>query len=416
MRGIPEDLQQEMTDAFLRNFQRVLVWTLGLQCVVAIPLFAARKVWAFVLIALLLALILILPHRLLRQRRVRSAGWLLAGFGLALSGGLAVVSGGIRSPVLFSQLSLIVAATLILGLRRTLLLAIPLMALDLGLAIYQFSGGQLPLIFPMPPVLSWFILLAAVVMGVSNVRLAMTWLGETLGERRQMFERLRKLTSHQEDVREEERHSVAREIHEDLGQQLIGVRLCAAGLARELETADPQAGRAEALAQVARLSRLVDDAIKTVRGIASELRPAVLDILGLKFALEGLAREFQSGSELPCALDLDAVQADEATAIAIFRVVQEALTNVRKHAQATRVWITLKQDGGAITLTVRDDGRGLQPEDLAKTSGFGLAGMREKATAREGTFEISTGPEGGTVLRFQLPGGVADRSRAAGQG
>jgi signal transduction histidine kinase len=416
MRGIPEDLQKELTVAFLGNFQRVLLWTLTLQILVSIPLFAVRKAWAFVFMALLLALLLILPRQLLRQGRVQSAGWLLAVTVLLGGVGITVLSGGIRSPALFSQLSVIVAATLILRLRGALLLAIPFLTLDLGLAIYQASGRQLPLIFPMPPIVSWFFLLGAVVMAVSNVRLAVTWLAETLGERRQMFERLRKLTSHQEEVREEERHSMAREIHEDLGQQLIGVRLCAAGLTRELETADPQAGRAEALAQVATLSRLVDDAIYTVRGIASELRPAVLDILGLKFALEGLTREFQRSSEITCTADLDAVQVDEATAIAIFRVAQEALTNVQKHAQATRVWITLREDGGEITLTVRDDGRGVGPEELAKTSGFGLAGMREKATARGGTCEIGAGPERGTVLRFRVPSGGAEQSRAAGQG
>jgi len=405
MRAIPEDLRTELTAAFLRNFQRVLLWSLAVQCVVTIPLFAVRKLWAFALVAVLLVLLVALPRRLMQQGRFRTASWFLAASAMVLSAGLTVVSGGMRSPALFPQMSLIVAATLILGLRGTLLMAVPFMTLDLGLAIYQTSGRQLPLVFPSPPVLSWILLAAAVVMAVSNVHLALTWLGETLGERRRVFDRLRELTSHQEQVREEERQRVAREIHEDLGQQLTAVKLRVVRLSRDLASADLAADRADALAQAGTLSHLLDDALQVASGIASALRPGVLDILGLKAALEWLAQEFHNGSGLPCSADLEAVQVDAKTAIAIFRAAQEALANVTKHAQATRVWITLRNDGEAVVLTVRDNGRGLRAEDLSKAGSFGLAGIRERAASRGGRFEIAAAPQGGTILTMQLPSG-----------
>jgi signal transduction histidine kinase len=408
LREIPEELRTELTARFLRNFQHVLFWSLALQCAVTIPLFAARKFWAFVIVVLVLVLVLALPRRLLHQDRIRSAGWLLAASALVLGGGFTVVSGGIRSPAVFTQLSLIVAATLILGLRGTLLLAIPFMTLDLGLAVYQASGRQLPIVFPAPPIISWFILLGAIIMMVSNVHLALIWLGEVLGERRRMFDRLRELTSHQEDVREEERRRIAREIHEDLGQQLTAVKLRVVLLSRDLPS-----DNADALAQVGTLSHLLDDAVQIVRGIASELRPSVLDILGLKAALEWLAEEFHRSSGLPCTADLEAIQADAPTAIAIFRVAQEALTNVTKHAQATRIWITLKEDGNAVALTIRDNGRGLKPEDLTKSGSFGVAGMRERATSKGGTFEVAPSTEGGTILKLRLPAATVARLEPA---
>jgi signal transduction histidine kinase len=393
VRRIPEDLRTELTAAFQRYFERLFFCWAAVECLVVIPFFSARKLWSLAIVAVLLATFIALPRSLLHFGHVRSAVWTPAVSALVVLGWYTVVSGGIRSPAVVYQMAMIVATGLILGLRGTLLLAIPFITLDLGLAIYQATGGQLPVIFPGPPISSWFIILGAFVISASCVHLAVTRLGDALTERR-------KLISHQEEIREEERKRIAREIHDDLGSQLTALKLRLTRLSRDL--ASPAA---DVAAQVESLSQQVDDALKAVHGIATELRPAVLDLLGLKAALEWLAQEFHRSSGLPCTTEVDSVQIDATPGTAIFRVAQEALTNVTKHAQATQVRITLNDDGKAVALSVWDNGRGVRTEDLSKAGSFGLAGMRERAISMGGTFEIAPAPQGGTVLKLRLPHG-----------
>ena len=400
MQRIPEDLTTELAAAFQRYFGRLFYWWVAAESLVVIPFFSARKLWSFAIVALVVVTFVAVPQWLRRLGYVKSAVWTPVASALVILGWYTAVSGGIRSPAIVYQLTMIVATGFLLGLRGTLLLAIPFVTLDLGLAIYQAAGGQLPLVFPDPPLSSWFLILGAFLISASCVHLAITRLSEVLMERRNLI-------SHQVEIREEERKRIAREIHDDLGSQLTALKLRLARLSRDLASADPASHRTDFSAQVQALCQQVDHAIGAVHGIATELRPALLDILGLKPALDGLVQEFRNSSGLPCDAHIEAVQVDESIATAAFRVAQEALTNVIKHAQASCVWIILKRDGKAVELTVRDNGRGLRPEDLHKTGSFGLAGMRERAASKGGTFEVAPGPEGGTVLRLRLPFGAA---------
>ncbi len=217
-------------------------------------------------------------------------------------------------------------------------------------------------------------------------------------------ERLRALSQRLAEGREAEAGRIARELHDELGQVLTSVKLDLAALQRD---ALPAAGEAagEALrAQVARLGRHLDDAVGFVRRVASDLRPPVLDRLGLAAALEELAREVEARSGLAMVLDVDRVEEPVPWlhAITLFRIVQEALTNVVRHAQASAVSIDLRGTEAAWLLTVKDDGKGLG-EALRPARALGLTGMRERALLVGGTFEISGAPGVGTTIVVRIP-------------
>lgn len=210
---------------------------------------------------------------------------------------------------------------------------------------------------------------------------------------------LRSLSAHMEAAREEERKRIAREVHDELGQTLTGLRINVSLLRTDLAQA-PDAVRA----RLNTMMELVDRTIRASRHVISSLRPAALD-LGLAAALEWLATEFSAHAGIRCTLRIpdDDIVLDEHRSITLFRIVQEALTNVARHAQATLVEVELSQQEGRILLEIRDDGRGF---DLARTDGgksFGLVGMRERVLSLHGGFELHSAPGGGTCLRIDIP-------------
>ena len=213
-------------------------------------------------------------------------------------------------------------------------------------------------------------------------------------ERQRMLAELRELTAHIEQASEQER---IREIHDELGQRLTGLKMRLARLGREAECCDGQTGALE-------IAGDVDAAIRTLRRIATELRPGVLDAVGLVPALQWLAQDFSEKHGIRCVADCTEIETGAGTATALFRITQEALTNVAKHAGATEVRIRLRADGGGIELSVADDGKGIETGGRSKPGSFGLLGIKERVASLKGTVEIGTAAAGGTILRVTLPG------------
>lgn len=214
---------------------------------------------------------------------------------------------------------------------------------------------------------------------------------------------LRELCSHMESLREEERFRVAREIHDELGQVLTAVKLEIAVLRDNLpeDTEDIMKVREN----IASLLSHADNAIQTVKKISGELRPFVLDNLGLREAIEWEVEKFEQRTKIQCSLvlDFDDQVLESDRAITIFRIFQETLTNVIRHAQASRVNILLKEHDGEIRMAITDDGCGVTEDQIASKEAFGLIGMRERAFAWGGDFSIKGESGRGTEVRVRIP-------------
>lgn len=213
-------------------------------------------------------------------------------------------------------------------------------------------------------------------------------------------DRLRNLSARLELIREEERIRIAREIHDELGQELTGMKLELSSLSDHLQTAGPVARQ-----KLQSISMLVDTAIQSVQRIATELRPVVLDQLGLIPAIEWQTHEFQTRTGIQCTLDiyLRAVTLSDAGSNAMFRIFQEILTNVARHSQATAVVITLQEQAGSLVLKVRDNGRGVTESELSNPHSLGLVGMRERALLLGGETVLTGVPQGGTTVKVRIP-------------
>ncbi|UVW27870.1 ATP-binding protein [Massilia sp. H6] len=223
--------------------------------------------------------------------------------------------------------------------------------------------------------------------------------------------RLAELTDHIEQVKEQERARIAREIHDDLGGNLSAIKMALAMLAARL----PE--QPALLEKANYLDDLVDRTIEAVHRISLDLRPTMLD-LGLVAALEWQAREFEKQMGIACLFrcakeDKDAIALDDDHATALFRVFQEALTNIAKHAGATRVTVLLRRQRAHLTLVICDNGRGIEPGDRLKPQSFGLRGMSERAKALGGTLVLSSAPGGGTMVTIKTRLAAPPTPRAA---
>lgn len=214
------------------------------------------------------------------------------------------------------------------------------------------------------------------------------------------LDEVRELSSHLQTVREEERRSIAREVHDELGHTLTALKMDIAWLVKHIPDAD-----GEIRTRGAELTGMVDQTIASMRKIVSRLRPPVLDDLGLDAALEWLTSDFQrySGVETEITLSDLPNRFRGARASCIFRIVQEALTNVSKHAAASHVAIRGGAEGDSYRLVVQDDGKGFQFHTEAHRSGFGLLGIAERVRELEGTMEMDTGPGKGATLVITFP-------------
>ena len=210
--------------------------------------------------------------------------------------------------------------------------------------------------------------------------------------------RLAELTEHIEQVKEQERARIAREIHDDLGGNLTAIKMALSMLSSRLPPEQPQL-----LEKAAYLDDLVDRTIEAVHRISLDLRPSTLD-LGIVAALEWQAREFEKQAGIAClfrSAERD-IELDPDHAAALFRIFQEALTNVAKHAGATRVTATLRRVRQHLVLAICDNGRGIAPADRLKPHSFGLRGMSERARALGGTLTLSAAPGGGTMVTIKI--------------
>lgn len=212
-------------------------------------------------------------------------------------------------------------------------------------------------------------------------------------------EQLRNLSTHLQSVREEERQGVAREIHDELGQALTTLKLDLSLLRDEIGS-----DAKEAEGRIASMVQICDATIKSVKRIITELRPRLLDDLGLTAAIEWLSEEFQSRTGIVCKLSIhpSEILLDPERSTAIFRIFQETLTNVARHSGASRVDVLLRKAGENITLEVRDNGCGISDDQIRDSRSFGLIGMRERAKYFGGTLSMKGAPGSGTVVTVTL--------------
>ena len=222
-------------------------------------------------------------------------------------------------------------------------------------------------------------------------------------ELRASAEQLRALSSRLSEIREEERKSIARELHDQVGQALTALKLDLEWTRGQVEAGAPP----EMRKRFAAMDALLEQTLDTTQRISATLRPAILDDLGLPAALRWQASEFTQRTGVACETRLPDVAPPlaPATALALFRILQEALTNVARHAGAKKVRIALALEGLSALLTVADDGRGIAPEVLSRRTSLGLMGMRERALAFGGTLELSAEPGGGTMVAVRVPVG-----------
>jgi len=222
---------------------------------------------------------------------------------------------------------------------------------------------------------------------------------ETEAALRASREQLSELSFHLEAAKEEERERIARDIHDDLGSILVRLKIEAALLATKLP-ANPPALREKAIS----IEALLDQAMGTASRVARELRPGILKEFGLPAAIESLTEDFSQHVGITCRVHCDDdLEPDLDTSLALFRIVQEALTNIAKHAHASLVVVRLKREQGSIALELRDNGRGISEADMAKPKSFGLRGIRERVHSLAGEFIIAAGEHGGTQIRLRVP-------------
>lgn len=225
-------------------------------------------------------------------------------------------------------------------------------------------------------------------------------------ELRDSRERLRQLTVHLESVREDERASLAREIHDELGGILTALKMDISWLKRRCTGCSGDMGD-----KLESMVALTDGAIQSMRRIITALRPSILDDLGLAAAIEWQLSEFGRRSGMKTHIDIAPEAAELAwssrVATAVFRIFQESLTNVARHANAASVSASLRCVGSEVVLRVRDDGCGIRQEELAKPGSFGILGMRERAHSLQGELRLISGDGGGAEVVLRLPVAVA---------
>jgi PAS domain S-box-containing protein len=200
-------------------------------------------------------------------------------------------------------------------------------------------------------------------------------------------------------VREQEKTRVARELHDELAQSLTALKMDTIWVRDRLRT-DPEA----AAAKLSQMLALIDASVAATRRIAADLRPLLLDDLGLAPAIEWLVQNFSQRTGVPCELEIDeALDLQEPYATAVFRMVQESLANVAKHARAARVRVRVALEEGEMVLSVEDDGVGFATGGPRKTNSLGLIGLRERAHLLQGRVELRTAPGEGTRVEAHIP-------------
>lgn len=210
--------------------------------------------------------------------------------------------------------------------------------------------------------------------------------------------RIRKFVQHQSNAQEEERRRIAREIHDELGQQLVGIKIGLSSLLKHGKAGHSVEEKAEAMI------RDVDTAIQSLRKIATELRPGILDTLGLIASIRWLIKEFGKKTGIPCSIEQNVREQkfDPDVSIVFFRICQEALTNIYKHAEATSVEVLMAEHDGEFVLCIKDNGKGISTDRLENPFSMGLLGMLERAHIINGDLHVMKGEPSGTIVRLAV--------------
>jgi len=220
-------------------------------------------------------------------------------------------------------------------------------------------------------------------------------------ELKRQQQELRELSARVLEAREEEKTLIARELHDELGQLLTALKMDLSWMRERLD------GDAAVAKKAADMSAMLDQTVNATRRISANLRPLMLDDLGLADASAWLVDDFAQRSGIRCEYSqagdgaLDDISKPVATAL--YRALQESLTNIGRHAGAKNAWVALAIEDGMVNLEVEDDGRGISPSDIAKSRSLGLKGMRERVTYLGGSFEVARAARGGTRVRVRVP-------------
>ena len=225
-------------------------------------------------------------------------------------------------------------------------------------------------------------------------------LRESEAKYRRTAEDLRRLAAHLEKAREEERTRIAHELHDELGQAMTAMRIDIAWIQKNIPSSAPRLR-----SRIESLGALADEALANVRRLSMEMRPSILDDLGLQAALEWQVSDFAQRTGIAARLEdgLNDAHLTPEQATALFRIVQEALTNISRHAQATRVRVLLREKDGQGFCRIIDNGLGITDQAMAKRRSFGVVGMRQRVLALGGGFDIAGRPGRGTEIRISIP-------------
>jgi signal transduction histidine kinase len=213
-------------------------------------------------------------------------------------------------------------------------------------------------------------------------------------------EQLRGLSNQLQTVREEEKAHIAREVHDELGQTLTALKMELGCLNHDLNSAPGTAQK-----RIGGMNQLIDDTIQSVQRIATELRPQILDVLGLAEAVRWETAEFEKRTGIQCRLQLPPsnIELNREIKITVFRIFQEAMTNIARHSGAQTVEIDLQMDAQQVTLEILDNGRGIVPNEIYNSNSLGLLGIRERVHFLNGQFDITGNSSEGTRVRVAIP-------------
>jgi len=216
----------------------------------------------------------------------------------------------------------------------------------------------------------------------------------------QSYKEIKELSAHLVDVREDERIAIARELHDELGQQLTALKMDISWLGKKFNDADEELKN-----KIIEINSLIDYSVNTIRRISSELRPSILDDLGIVAAMEWQIQEFQkkSGIDVQFNVTGNAENVKGNVATGLYRILQEALTNTLRHAKAKKISVKLEQNSDKIYLTIEDDGIGFNANEIKLNKTLGLLGMKERILMMEGEFNIRSKESEGTTIHASIP-------------
>ncbi|MEX2116527.1 MAG: sensor histidine kinase, partial [Bacteroidota bacterium] len=244
-------------------------------------------------------------------------------------------------------------------------------------------------------------ILISMIVDITDRRRATEALEKSEEQYRKSSEQLRALAARLQSVREDEQTRIAREIHDELGQALTGLKMDLAWIERKWN----DGSGAVALEKVRAMHPLIDETIRMVRRISSELRPGALDDLGLVAALEWQLSEFSDRTSIQSTFhsERENYDLDHERSTAIFRIFQESLTNIGRHSRATHIQVRLRLEKRVLVLEVQDNGRGITQAEIVQTTSLGLLGMRERAFVFNGSVDITGTAGAGTTLTVRIP-------------